>query len=386
MTMDAKLSRLSGGIKIAVLSLADINNYGDVFFPIVARAELQKRMPEANIELITNTEYKNGLYTTRAYTREHIAQFDAIILAGGELISPFDDNAFCETYGNEYHGIPSDIAYDWLDLKTPFKAWLSVGAHPVLFDYPGEVDRALSNLDYLSVRGVISKKVLERGFTINNNSIRVMPDLGWSFPHYIDAYHSFDCQSALGFEDGQPYAVFQAIEGLDIENYTCKIVQALVSFQNATGIKMVLVPVMRTKKQWGEDSSLKRIYDASKGVLTLPSGDFNVLETGTMLKNAKFFLGSSLHGAITLLAYGKPAVNVRDSINTKLQDMHSTRFRAPCFANSWDIFPGVLERLNHEAENMVDTQYSMMYADYMRYRINREFDHLAAMIKAHCPA
>ena len=63
-------------LKIAVLSLADINNYGDAFFPLVAKSELLRRIPNAEIELITNTEYENGLYKTTAYSREYMEQFD----------------------------------------------------------------------------------------------------------------------------------------------------------------------------------------------------------------------------------------------------------------------------------------------------------------------
>ncbi len=371
-------------LKIAILSLADINNYGDVFFPIVAKSQLRKRIPEAEITLVTNIEYDSGLYKTTAYSKEYIAEFDAIILAGGELISPYDNETISKIYGKEYCGIPSDIAHGWLDLESPFKAWFSVGAHPVLFDYLNEVEQALSKLDYLSVRGTISKKVLERGFIINNGDIRVMPDLGWIFPHYIDTYDSSDVWQLCGLEKSQPYIAFQAIEDLEIDSYVSEIAHALVSFQKNNDIKVVLVPIMHTKKQWFESSALKKISDASGGVLSFLPEAHNILETGTILKYAKFFLGCSLHGAITSLAYGKPAFNIRGAINTKLQDLHAARFRSTCFCNTWEVLPGVLERLTHEAENEIDRKYALMYAEYMRYRVEREFDNLAVRIKQQC--
>ena len=40
-------------LKIAVLSLADINNYGDKFFPYIFRSELKARFPNADIDLYT---------------------------------------------------------------------------------------------------------------------------------------------------------------------------------------------------------------------------------------------------------------------------------------------------------------------------------------------
>lgn len=368
-------------MKIAITSLADINNYGDVFFPLVIKTELQKRFPDAQIDIVTNTFYQCDFYETKMYKREAMKQYDAIIMGGGELISPYDDRAFCETYGSAYNGRPSDIAYGWLDLPQAFKAWFAVGAHPVLFDYPEEVDFALENLDYLSVRGTISKKVLERGFAIHNSDIRVMPDLGWMFPKYID-----NCSEGFVPDVGvlgcnRKYCVVQAIRDLNIDEDIEKIAQTLVCFSKSRGMDVVLLPIMQTKKQWMERDVLEKIYEAAQtygdGVKLLSFG-LNLMQTGMVLKHAQFFVGSSLHGAVTTLAYGKPAVNIRSGINTKLQDVHAARFRATCFANGWDALPGVLERLCNEAENEIDHKYAVMYAEYMRYRLDREFDGLVA--------
>ena len=130
-------------------------------------------------------------------------------------------------------------------------------------------------------------------------------------------------------------------------------------------------------------AALKKIQQAADGELALLSEDRNILETGAVLKNAKFFVGSSMHGAITLLAYGKPAFNIRGAINTKLQDLHAQRYRSACFAGDWSVLPGVLERLNNESDNITDRKYNLMYAEYMRYRLDREIDSLVSKILSH---
>lgn len=378
-----RYGKVIGMLKIAVLSLADINNYGDAFFPLVVRKELLKRLPDAEIEIVTNTNYNCGLYETKVYSKDYLSCFDAIILGGGELISPYDDKAFLDTYEGKYQvgGMPSDIAYGWLDLKKPFKAWFGVGAHPVLFEYPDKVEVALTSLDYLSVRGTISKKVLEGEYAHNNGNIRVMPDLGWLFPRYIDEYSFPQYLSVCKLKEDQPYIAFQAIDDLNIEKEVPAIAETLVSFQKAKKIRVMLVPVMQTKKQWSEEKVLQKILEAADGELTLLPSGLNILETGIILKNAKFFVGCSLHGAITSLAYGKPTVSIRNSINTKLQDVYAARCRATCFCNSWDVLAGVLERLNNEADNETDRKFAYMYAEYMRYRLEREFDNLASGIR-----
>lgn len=370
-------------LKIAVLSLADINNYGDVFFPVVVKNELLKRMPEAEIEIITNVKYTCELYGTVPYTREYLKKFDAIVYGGGELISPFDDETIRAIYGEDYCGTPSNIAYEWLDLEKVLKVWFGVGAHPVLFDYPEHVDTALENLDYLCVRGTISKKVLEKGYADNNGSIRVIPDLGWLFPRYIDEYDVPVGLPERQVEEKQPYMVFEAVDDLDIEKHIISIAEQLVLFQKTSGVKVLLLPIIQTKGQWFERKVLEKIYTAAAGELTLLPDGLSILQIGTILKNARFFVGSSLHGAVTMLSYGKPAVNIRSSIHTKLQDVHAARYRATCFANGWDVLPGVLERLNRESQNDTDRKYALMYAEYMRYRLGREFDNLAAVIRQH---
>lgn len=368
-------------MKIAIVSLADINNYGDAFFPVIVEEELKKRLPDAQIDLITNTIYNSGFYETKKYCYEELKEYDAIILGGGELISPYDNEAFCKTYGEGYKGKPSDIAHGWLDIPKVFKAWFSVGAHPVLYDYPDEVDCALESLDYLSVRGNISKKVLEKGFVVNNGNIRVIPDLGWLFPRYIDDYQWFEYEHVCKIEGKEEYCVFQAIDDADINKNLEMITRVLVDFQRNRNIKVLLLPIMQTAEQWMEKDVMERISAMSGNELEMIPYGLNIKQTGIILKNAKFFVGSSLHGAVTALAYGKPVVNIRSGVNTKLQDLHAARFRSTCFANGWDVLPGVLNRLSNEAENEIDHKYAVMYAEYMQYRLEREFDGLALRIK-----
>lgn len=370
-------------MKIAILSLADINNYGDVFFPVVIKKELIKRLPKADIDIITNTLFECEFYQTKEYCYQELEQYDAIIMGGGELISPYDNEAFKQTYGYSYNGTPSDIAFGWLDIKKAIKVWFDVGIHPVLLEYPDNIIRALNSLDYLSVRGTISKKVLERDFRKNYSNIRVMPDLGWMFPSYIDRYSDLglidNCDKNLDFFSKE-YCVFQAIHDINIETNIQYIANVLVDFQQQTGVQVILLPIMQTVKQWGEYEIMEGIYNAScQKLLLIPYG-LNIMQTGLILKNAKFFVGSSLHGAITSLAYGKPTVSIRDESNTKMQDLHASRFRSACFANSWEVLPGVLKRLNHEADNTEDGKYAMMYSEYMQYRIGKEFDGLVSRL------
>lgn len=367
--------------KIALFSLADIGNYGDEFFPLVVKNELDKRLEgTAEIHIYTNTIVSNDNYITREYSRELLLdeKYDAFIYAGGEMVFPYDNDAFRKLYGEQYKGTPSDIAFDWLNINGAFKAWFGVGIHPVAYEYPNELDRAKKELDYLSVRGVISKKVLDGHLAVNNPYIRISPDLGWLFPKYIDKHIQDNRSKTINLDC--KYMVFQASEGLDIYNQIDFIANALNEFQSKSGIKVVLLPIMKTKGIWNEAEVMRAIYDASHEELLLLSNELDILQVGEVIKKSMFFVGSSLHGAITALAYGKPAVNIREGINTKIQDLHGMRDRATCFANSWSCLPGVLERIVNEANNKDDSKYAHYYAEYMSYRLGKEFDNLVGSI------
>lgn len=366
-------------MKVAVLSLADIGNYGDVFFPYVIREELNKRLSGAEIVIVTNTEYNCDLFSTVAYDEALLQDFDAIIYGGGEMISPYDDRAFRDTYGEGYCGTPSDIGNSWLDREDKFKAFFSVGIHPIMLENEHYLERVLLKSDYLSVRGIISKKVADGDYRYNNDKIRISPDLGWLFPRYIDLSSAVNpIKESMG-----DYAVFQMIEDEILEPDYKKIAFDLLRFSKESGIHIVLLPIMRTKKQWNENIAHRKLMEASEGELVTVTSDPGIMEIGRIIKDSMFFVGSSLHGAITSMAYGKPAVNIRSSVNTKLQDIHGNRCRSTCFVNSYEPLYDVLCRSRNESQNEEDHKYALMYSEYMQYRLGREFDNLARGIENH---
>ena len=44
-------------INIAIMSVADIDNYGDTLFPFISQQEILKRIPNANFRFFTPTNF-----------------------------------------------------------------------------------------------------------------------------------------------------------------------------------------------------------------------------------------------------------------------------------------------------------------------------------------
>jgi len=370
--------------KIAVLSLADIGNYGDMFFPFIFRAELLRRFPNAKIDLITNTEFACSLYETNKYEFNKMSDYNAIILAGGETIQRLDKEEWIDIYHKDFNGRPSDIVFEWLKQGGPYKAWFSVGVHPNMYNYREDMLFALRGLNYLAVRGELSKKIIETDIVLNYNNIRIVPDIGWLFSNYIDLLSANVSNQII---PASPYMVFQVLYEFDDETlkYSAK---TLLHFQNETKVKVVLLPIVHTKSRkevstWNDHHALSKIFDYSGGLLTLMPDGLGIAETGILLKCAKFFVGGSMHGAVTCLAYGKPGANILTWTAPKLQDLHGARMRTDCFVNNWGKLPGLLNGLDDEAGNESDNKHALMYADYMRYRLSVEIDNLCKEITAY---
>ncbi len=195
---------------------------------------------------------------------------------------------------------------------------------------------------------------MEGAIISNNNKIRIVPDLGWLFNRYIDVLE----KETEGFcVPSKPYMVFEIFYEFD-EEVLRFAARTLQQFQSETGVEVMLLPIVHTKSRkqlstWNDYYPLSRIAEYTDNALTLMPDQLSAAEVGILLKNAKFYLGSSMHGA---------------------------RTRADCFINHWGRLPEFLRKLDKEAEEKNEKKYSIMYADYMRYRLSTELDELCRQI------
>lgn len=368
-------------IKIAFFSFADIDNFGDILFSHIFKMEIEKRIADAQIDCYTPTDYSVEGIDYQAYHREKITKgdYDALVVFGGEVVHLFDERTWKPIYSKNNQiletDLPSDVIFDWTNFEKPFKAWISVGARPIENEADFQkIQQAIENLDYVSVRGGLSKKILE-GLQLqtNNSKIEITPDMGWLFPELLQftATKGKHYKKLLSTSN---YLIFQ-INNISKEE-AGEIANYLLEFQKRNQIQVVLLPVIRP---WEDYKYLKMIDEVFPGEFVLLPNDLNILEIADIIVHASLVLTSSLHANITALSAGVSAGIINKWQGTKLQDLYGHQFRLNMLCHELGAIPDLLEKLQEERVERQDLL--QQYADFMKLSLGHVFDQLVKEIK-----
>jgi len=363
-----------------MFSFGDIDNYGDILFAHIFDMEMRRRFPGVRIDHYAPTTAVSDGIEYIAYQREKVdGRYDALVLAGGEVVHFFDDRTWRPLYARLNRvvesGRPSDVVWDWAHCRAPYKAWFSVGVRPFEDQFDEDCFRSvLDALDHLSVRGALSKKILEQGaWNIADPRITMTPDLGWIFPRFLaqSGEKGRHHQRITGGE--QDYVLFQ-VNNINEEEASV-IGTGLRAFQDKYGVKVLLLPVIHP---WEDVKYLRLIAERSNGELALLPDRSSVLEMADLMVHAQVVLCSSLHTAITALAAGVPAAVMNKWQGTKLQDLFGHQFRLEHLSNDPAQTLPMLEKLWKERE---DRAVLKAYASFMELAVDRAFDDLAAGVR-----
>ena len=355
-------------IKIAVMSVADMRNYGDMLFPFVARHELAKRLGAAEFRFFTPTAQIIEGEEFFAYSYENLLAFkpDVVMVAGGEVIHNFDviwERAYQNVHGKRDSEKVSDIFFQWLSYPDSIKVWFAVGAIglPV-----GIASECLSNLDYIGVRGILSKKILEDVVLLRNDSrIKIVPDIGWLFTRYLH-YGSGNILSTLSPDE---YIVCNVNSTSIDPNMKSFIRNAILDCARKNGLKVVEMLQMA-----GRHVSLFNDEDDVLRCL-----DLNLKSSIKLLEGGRLYFGSSLHCAITALGNGKPAGLIHKKPLTKFQDLFGNLMLIDkMFSDNWNDTPEILNNLI----NFKDNSILRHYVSFARESVDDRFDELCKMIQS----
>lgn len=361
-------------IKIAMFSFADINNYGDILFSHIFKKEVLSRVPDAEVIFYTPSDAVVEDTNYISYTREKVnGKYDALVLAGGEVVHLYDTRTWFPIYEKSNLSVasakPSDVVWDWAGCEAGFKAWFSVGVRPFEDDTNQEkIDKTIQNLDFVSVRGVISKKILENKVEYYNSKIGVTPDLGWLFPEFLEKSGKFGEYYAKHIKS-ERYVIYQVNA---INEKEAKIIaDALSRFEESSDLKVYLLPVIHP---WEDEKYLQLIETYSEGKIKMLPATLSTLEIADIIVHAEIVLCSSLHTAITALAFGIPAAIINKWQGTKLQDLFGLQFRTDYLSNDFSKTYEILNKLYCTKDEQ--RKSLELYAAFMKERLRIAFDNL----------
>ena len=294
---------------VALVGSFDVENYGDLLFPIVLENELKNRI---NLNKIYMFSPNGGI---KPFSKEKIypvkdlekiiqeKRIDVIMIGGGNVIRI--DKFVTVEYNLSYEAscsfwqIPILLASKY-NIKVVFNA----PGLPVKFN--GSQQRFnkffLDKVDYISVRDEVSKENLGNNY---NNKCIVVPDTINMIPNiYSKEELSKNFNKLIKnkiIPNVSNYILLQTrkIEN-DEEHYISKIKELIDYITSVEKKNVVIMPIGYVHK---DIDICSKLTDKNNKLLYIIDNKLNPYDMLTVIANSKGFIGSSLHGLLTSNIY-----------------------------------------------------------------------------------
>ncbi len=318
--------------QVGLAGTFDVENYGDLLFPLLAEAELSERLGPLRLHCFSyETKTADGwpFPVTSVTELPRIARdLDALIVGGGFLVR-FDKDV-APGYGPPL-GIHHPTGY-WL---SPALIALQHDV-PVLWNAPGVLyeslpawadplmELAFSQSAYIAVRDEPSREALSR--FVGRDRISVVPDTAFGLGRRLASPPSREARrllEAAGLTG--PYVVLQGARNLGsfqrfLKRYSSQIGE----------LRFLALPIGPANR----DDTAVLDHDLP-GLVTLPSWPHPLL-LAEILRQAEAVVGSSFHLAITALTAGVPVFSPVDLSSGKYPGLAGFETIRPLPGNASD--------------------------------------------------
>lgn len=301
---------------IAISGTFNVENYGDLMFPVIFKKAMEKRGLDFNLFLFSperscpkaldeNTYVYSISEIDKLHSEHH---FDTIVVGGGALVHY---NKIVVKFPDSTEHTKYDITESWLypiefAMRNGIKLLFNLPQVPFPFDevFKEITQSAFNGCDYISFRDDISKQYLIDAYNNSNfPNIEVFPDSVCCMADLIDKSELAKIRSTvLPVDDNYAVLQFNPQKPQEDDQYLIQIVNTLKS-QN---LKVVLLPIGYTHN---DDFVLDQFNKNHNLNCELISKKLNIMETAAVLSGCEIYIGSSFHGAITAIAYGKKAIS-----------------------------------------------------------------------------
>ena len=325
----------------AVWGTFDVDNYGDHLFPRIARRELQRRLPGLTVDAFSpfGSEHPTRLddprYPVRGLGRptdarrdELARQYDTVLVGGGELLHLND-----ELMTNFYDAAPSAV------LEARPSAWFLEGLGPererrcpvvwhglgVPFDLDpaqsARVRAAVAHRPWATVRDHASaRRLREAGASV---PVDVVPDSGLLVDRLFSPRELERRVDELRRRRAYPTGPALVLQGCDLlVPHAGAIAAALRPLLDGGEVAPVLLETGRCR----QDAAFADALGTALGgdVWRVPE-HVTVPDIVAVLAAADAVVGSSLHAAITAVAFRRPFVVLNLGAEAKLDGFgHAT--------------------------------------------------------------
>lgn len=351
----------------------DVQNYGDLLFPIIAGF----RLKPFNVDIlpISPTGFDSGWRdTARAASfismLNEPGKIDAVLIGGGNIV-------YAEpTSLRDYEGALSNRAYAGLWFGATLAAamrniavvWNAPGVPtPLTKDVKAAgVIAALRAADYLSVRDEASRENLGA----SRSECSIVPDTAadvarmWPRPTLAPAFKGL-IERKLAQPDAKFLAIHIKERSLDFDHPT--MAAAIEQFAGGHGLTPMLIAIGRCHDDHVAARLIARHLRIAHVLLDDPAG---LAEIAAAIAHATLFLGASLHGYITCAAYDVPGVVVARPPLAKFGGFLAHTGRPQDLAGDWrTAFALGAERLAEPpARRIPDTLFQALDAHWDRIR------------------
>ncbi len=295
-----------------IIGTFDVDNYGDLLFPVVLERSMQRVMPGARLRLISSHSGTYRFDGRPIYSLQDLAThsdgLDGFVFGGGDIVR----------FDRVFSGTPEAIDFEELlvtsalcaaNLGRPF-VWNAPGV-PREFTQTqrGVVQAACALSDYVSVRDERSRSFLP----VDDSRFAVVPDTGFLISQIVPRALLDRIVEDLRRRCSLPPSYIAAHLSPATANSGDVTVAAreLRALSDSSGLPIVLLPLGPVH---GEEDFLSRVRDMCPERFQLAQAPLHSLETAALIARARAFISTSLHGNITAFAFDVPAtaVNTRD--------------------------------------------------------------------------
>lgn len=334
------------GYSIAVFGAFNVHSFGDSLFPEAIYSELQKRIEIDEFCIFSLGGKKNPYSDKKVYDYSQFEEinetkkFDAIIIGGGELLHNLPINFPEENVVYEAGAI-------WkipVNLGIKYKIPVIMNSVGMPYEFKEndrvELEKLFSAASYVSLRDEYSYQRWTEYFGEHEKAVKV-PDSLWNIREYFEEEKLETSRNTLKekYEIKKPYIVVQ----YGTTKYFREVMKILDRFAENNNIQVCAIAINAAHEDLYVVQNLgeyKNFVDI-KEVLT-PE------EIVALISGAELFVGTSLHGNLTAMAYDVKNVII-------------------------DMYPGFVSKLDGLAEMQDITSNFVNEISDLWYVLNEEY-------------